>query len=120
MGYFDTNNRWVNTEAKTLAASAARTASGTGSAVALGESKNLRLTLAVTAKSGTAPSLFVQIETSADGSTWRSLGGFTALNDATGSQTLSFPGADRYVRAKWTVSGTDPSFTFSVSGESAG
>jgi hypothetical protein len=74
--------------------------------------------LTCTDHSGTTPSLLVFVETSSDGTTWRELGAFTALF-AAGSQRASFPGADRFVRARWALGGTDPSFTFSVSGEAA-
>jgi hypothetical protein len=116
MGYNKQNNEWANTKSVSLAASSARTASGTGSSVELGDRGTARLLLDVTAASGTLPSLQVDVQTSYDGTTWRTLGGFTALA-AAGSQRASFPGCDRFVRAIWTISGTDPSFTFSVSGE---
>jgi hypothetical protein len=100
-----------------LAASAARTATGQGAAVALGDRGTLRLLLDVTAASGTGPTLDVTVETSFDGATgWRSLGTF-AQKTAVASERKSFPGCDRYVRATWTVGGTTPSFTFSVAGE---
>ena len=70
----------------------------------------------VTAASGTLPSLSVDVETSYDGSAWRTLGGFTA-KAGTGSERLSFSGCDRFVRCAYTISGTLPEFTFSVSGE---
>lgn len=116
MGYNKQSGEWAETDDVTLAASEARTASGSGSSVELGDRGTLRLLLDVTAASGTLPSLQVDVQTSYDATTWRTLGGFTALA-ATGSQRASFPGADRFVRATWTVSGTTPSFTFSVAGE---
>lgn len=116
MGYNTANGRYADTVETTLHASAARTASGNGSSVELGDRGTLRLTLDVSAASGTLPSLQVDVQTSADGSTWRTIGGFTALA-TTGSQRASFPGCDRFVRAAYTLSGTTPSFTFSVSGE---
>lgn len=117
MGYRMQNQKWADVDDVTLHGSAARTASGSGSAVELGDRGTLRLDLAVTAASGTKPSLSVDIETSADGSTWRPMAGFTALA-TTGSQRISIGGLDRFARAVWTISGTgSPSFTFSVSGE---
>lgn len=113
------NGEFIDVEEVTLASSAARTTSDAGAAIDLGDRGTLRLSLAVTAKSGTKPSLHALVETSADGSTWRQLGSFTAVNDATGSERRSFPGADRYVRLRWVISGTTPSFTFSVSGDAA-
>lgn len=116
MGYNTANGRYADTVPVTLHESAARAASGDGSTVELGDRGVLRLLLDVTAASGTTPSLSVDVETSYDGSTWRPLGGFTA-KAGTGSERLSFPGCDRFVRCSYAISGTDPSFTFSVSGE---
>lgn len=118
MGYFKQDGRWADSEELTLAASAARTTSANGSAFEPGDRSALRLLLDCTAASGTSPSLLVLIETSQDGTTWREIGAFTALT-AVGSQRASFPGADRFVRARWVLGGTSPSFTFSVSGEAA-
>lgn len=113
------NGEFIDVDEVTLVGAGARTASGQSEAIEVADRGTPRLTLEVTAKSGTKPSLFVLIETSNDKTTWRQLGAFTALNDATGTERQSFPGADRFVRARWIVSGTNPSFTFSVSGDAA-
>lgn len=113
------NGEFIDVDEVVLVGSAARIASGQSNALEVADRGTPRLTLEVTAKGGTKPSLLVLIETSNDKTTWRQLGSFTALNDATGTQRRSFPGADRYVRARWIVSGTDPTFTFSVSGDAA-
>lgn len=118
MGYFRQDGGWADTEDTPLAASAARTENGQGGALELGQRGALRLVLTCTERSGTTPSLLVFIETSHDGTTWRELGAFSALL-AAGSQRASFPGADRFVRARWVLGGSTPSFTFSVSGEAA-
>lgn len=118
MGYHKQNGEYADTEDVTLAASTARTATGQGSALELGDRGTVRLLLDCTAASGTNPTLVVAIQTSHDGSTWRELGAFTQLT-ASGSQRISLGGCDRFVRAAWGIGGTDPSFTFSVSGESA-
>lgn len=100
-----------------LAASAARTATGSGTAVALGDLGTMRLVFDVTAAAGGTPTLDVTVETSYDGSTgWRSLGTF-AQKTAAGTERKSFAGCDRFVRATWTIGGTTPSFTFSITGE---
>jgi hypothetical protein len=116
MGYNMQDGRWADTDALTLAASAARTADDASTGVELGDRTTVRLLLDVTAASGTTPSLGVSIQTSHDGSTWREIGAFTALT-TTGSQRISLGALDRYVRVVWTLGGTDPSFTFSISGE---
>jgi hypothetical protein len=118
MGYFMKNGRWADTETVVLAALLARTADGQGSSIELGDRGTLRAELTCTAASGTAPSLMVKIETSKDGVTWREVAAFTALS-AAGSQRISVPGCDRFVRASWDLGGDTPSFTFSVDGEAA-
>jgi len=100
----------------TLAGSAARTANGSGSPYVMGARGTLRLTLAVTASSGTTPSLTVTVENSADGSTWYTAGTFAAKT-TTATERKSFSGLDRFARVSWTITGTTPSFTFSVAGE---
>ncbi len=92
------------------------TAGGSGSPVSAGEWSAIRLTLAVTAASGGTPSMTVTVEHSQDAVTWVSLGSFAART-AAGSERKVFTGLDRYVRCTWAVSGTTPSFTFSVAGE---
>ena len=96
--------------------SATCTASGSGGSYAMEGRSTLRLTLDVTAASGTTPSMTVTVETSGDGTTWASAGTFTAATGVT-SQRKSFGGLDRYARVSWAITGTTPSFTFSVTGE---
>jgi hypothetical protein len=96
--------------------SAARTANGSGSALSMGHSHTLRLTLDVTAASGTSPTLDVAVQHSADGTTWVQHSTF-AQATAVSSQRKVVSGLDRYVQCSWTLGGTTPSFTFSVSGE---
>ena len=106
----------ISGEAVSLVPSAARAASGNGSPVVMGDRDVLRLTLSVTAASGTTPSLTVTIQHSADGVTWTNHSSFAAATAVT-SERKVFGGIDRFARASWTVTGTTPSFTFSVSGE---
>jgi hypothetical protein len=117
MGYQTKGGRWAATHAFTLAASAVRTANGAGSAVEAADKGVARLLLDVTARSGTTPTLDVVIQTSHDGTTWRTAHTFTQAT-ATGQQRAAFA-IDRFVRASWTVGGTTPSFTFSIKGEGA-
>lgn len=117
MGYSKSNGQWADTQDVTLAASAARTATGNGDAVELGDRGTAALTLDVTAVGGTTPSATVTIETSKDGSTgWTAVAAFSAAT-AVSAQRKVFAGLDRYVRASWAISGTTPSLTFSVAGE---
>lgn len=98
-----------------LATSAARTATGQGSAVSTGVEQAQVAKLDVTAASGTTPSLTVTIEESANGSTgWAAHSSFTART-GTGSQVIELRKRSQpFLRAAWTISGTTPSFTFSV------
>jgi hypothetical protein len=118
MAVVKANNQFVEGDAVMLHASAARTATGSGPTVAVGTHHTARLSLDVTAASGTSPSMTVTIEHSADGTTWvaHPQGAFTAVT-ASGSQRKVLSGLDRFVRAVWTITGTTPSFTFSVAGE---
>lgn len=100
---------------ETLVASAARTASGdTGTLTGWGHATTIRAQLDVTAVSGTSPSLTVLIEDTLDGTSWNTVGTFAAKT-ATGREVINIttPFADR-LRVWWTVTGTTPSFTFSV------
>lgn len=96
------------------------TASGVGAGFAVINKDQFRGVSAVTAASGTTPSLTVSIQTSHDdGATdaYRTVASFPAQTAVGASGWQDFPGLDRYVRASWTVSGTTPSFTFGVTGE---
>lgn len=95
--------------------SATRTANGNGSTQAgLAQTARLRVQLNVTAASGTTPTLDVVIEDSLDGTNWNTIGTFTQ-KVTTGRQVIDIttPFADT-VRARWTIGGTTPSFTFAV------
>lgn len=98
-----------------LAASAARTTTGQGSAVSTGVDQAQVAKLDVTAASGTTPSLTVVVEESANGSTgWSTHSSFTAKT-GTGNQVIELrKRAQPFLRASWTITGGTPSFTFSV------
>lgn len=101
----------------TLRESAAMTTTTTGEWYELGDRGELRLDLAITAVSGTAPSLHVQIETAKTTSgTARAVDAF-GPTFATGSERRAMGGLDRFVRYVATLGGTSPSFTFSLTGE---
>lgn len=119
MGYFKAGGQYADTADVTLKASAAVTASGVGSWIEVGDRGQARLTLTVTAVSGTSPTIDVEVETASDssGTNNSTLGSFTQ-KAAAGSQRLIFHGIDRFVRVKYTLGGSaSPSVTFSVSGE---
>ena len=100
-----------------LLPSATKTASGNGDTYEVGDESTLRLTLAVTAASGTLPTLDVKVQTSQDASTWRDVYLFGQKTTTTTGDRQSFSNLDRFVRAVYTIGGTNPSFTFSLTGE---
>lgn len=106
-----------------LAASAARTATGTGE-MFCGFSGKEKFAFLVdcTAASGTTPTLDVDIQHSIDGGTnWFDLVSFTQLT-AAGDEMKVEAEVDAAtaeivgdcLRAIWTIAGTTPSFTFKV------
>jgi len=106
------------TEAISLLDSATRTTSDAGAPVDLGSKSTCDLALEVTAASGVTPTLNVTIETSPDGLTgWTAVAAF-AQATATTLRSQVFPGCKRYVRAKYVIAGSTPSFTFAVKGKS--
>jgi hypothetical protein len=96
-----------------LTALAAQTATGNGASQdnGAGTSNGAVCHLHITAVSGTTPSMTAIVQHSTNNSTWTTLGSFSAAT-AVGSQTLQVSGTvNRYVRASFTISGTNPSFT---------
>lgn len=98
-------------------ASAARTATGTGTAFNTNQANSFEATLAITAASGTTPTLDVKLQTSIDGG--------TSYDDVDAFPQKTTTGTDGHVfgplgdtcRWAWTIGGTTPSFTFSISVE---
>lgn len=101
---------------QTVVASAARTTTGSGSAVT-GWARGAGAAVAkldVTVASGTTPQLTVTVQDSPDGSTWTTRDTF-GVKTAVSNETRSLPGGmDVFQRVAWTIAGTTPSFTFSV------
>lgn len=117
MPYTKSDGTYVYSEGlgAAVVTSAARTTTGNGSSIETGDRVEVRgLVLDVTAASGTGPSLTVNVQTSDDNTSWRTLQSFTAVTAAPANQHLSVGGMDRYLRFSWTITGTTPSFTFSV------
>lgn len=110
-GYNKANGQFANTIACGLVVPAAYPSTFTSPVIELGDRGTARLTLAVTAGTGT---LDVAVQTSGDGTTWRAVAAFTQATGVT-SERKSFAGIDRFIRAVSTI-GTGP-FTFSVDGE---
>lgn len=92
------------------------TATGNGTGVDcqdyVGKAKFILIT---SAGGGTSPTLDVKLQDSADNSTWADISGatFTQVTDAadaTEAISVDIDGADRYIRAVKTVTGTSPTF----------
>lgn len=99
---------------------AARTATGQGSAVDVRDYVGeIAIVLDSAAGSGTAPTLDVTIEESdTSGGTYTAVSGaaFTQVAAAAAAEKIAVKvdGLKRFIRAKYTIAGTSPSFTFSV------
>ncbi len=95
------------------------TASGASTPVDVGQYRAARLLVDVSAASGSAATLVAYIETaaSATATTWRQVG--TPINGGVVSaQAISVSDFDRFVRVRYVVGGTAPSFDIAVTGES--
>lgn len=98
---------------------AARTATGQTSGIDLQTyDGDVVFLLDSAAGTGTSPTLDVTIEDSADNSSFAAITGaaFTQVTGTASAQKLvvNKDSARRYVRVKYTIGGTTPSFTFSV------
>lgn len=100
-----------------IAASAARTTSGSSAAITSPSSQSSAIHVDVTAVTGTSPTLDLTVEWSNDGTTWvkaEPAESFTQITAAkTAVKAVVLKGA--YFRLVWTLTGTTPSFTFSSS-----
>lgn len=128
-------------QAQTLLASAARTTSSdSGALTAYGSFRTAIIQLNVTAQSGTTPTLDVYIDSSVDGTNYINMVHFTQIGAATGRRAIQLSdntaGATAdfdatadlaaatvrqgswgsTLRIRWVLSGTSPSYTFSVIG----
>jgi hypothetical protein len=114
----DDKGRYVP-DAETLSgaavASAARTATGTGTAFSTAGLDNITGTLTVTAASGDTPTLDVTLETTADGTNYYTAGSFTQKTTTATADSKVFGDLGSSSRWKWTIAGATPSFTFSIS-----
>ncbi len=99
-----------------LLPSAARTTGGNAeSGEGWGDMDRVKAQLDVTAASGTTPNLTAFIETTMDdGGNWDVVGTFAAKT-AAGREVITInPWIGRRLRVRWVITGTTPSFTFSV------
>ncbi|MEM3895380.1 hypothetical protein [Thermofilum sp.] len=112
----DVQDHWC--ENVVLLASAARTSGGTSSDIDVGRFLHGEICINVTAVSGTSPSLNVYVE-GKDQYTgkYKVLHSSTGLNSVQTVWATVSPLIFTYIRVRWEISGTSPSFTFSVSME---
>lgn len=114
---FDQNSQWYN-DAETVTggavASAARTTSGNSSAFSTADYDSVTGVLTVSAASGTSPTLVVDLETTADGTNYYTVGSFTQKTGVTAADSKAFGPLGATSRWKWTIGGTSPSFTFEI------
>lgn len=95
-------------------ASAARTATGTGTAFSTAGLDSVIGTLTVSAASGTTPTLDVTLETTADGTNYYTVGAFVQKTATATADAKVFGPLGSSCRWKWTIAGTTPSFTFVI------
>jgi hypothetical protein len=97
--------------------SAARTASGNSGPLALSDTSVLDLEVNVSAVSGTSPSMTLSVLWSDDGTNFGAPDGggdtFTAIT-AAGTVVKQVQVKGLYAQIAWAITGTTPSFTFSV------
>jgi hypothetical protein len=99
----------------TVQSSAAKTTSGVTPATAV-QGHRVACLVAVSAVSGTTPSMTVSLEWSNDGSTWYTgdpADAMTAITTAV-NKAKDFISRGQFVRAAYAITGTTPSFTFTV------
>lgn len=107
---------WPAQAQQVIAPSAARTTNGNSSTVTGWARANsiAQAKLDVTAASGTTPQLTVTVQDSPDGTTWTTRDTF-GVKTGVSNETRPLPaGMDVFQRVAWVITGTTPSFTFSV------
>lgn len=118
MSYSTPNSVHVNT--KDVALTQTLTTTTTGAASPSGNARILEVQSQVTAASGTTPSLTVAVQTSNDGVTWYAAPGATLAAQTANGTVVGVFVLDRQFRFVYTISGTTPSFTFTVSSSQVG
>jgi hypothetical protein len=117
MSYQRADGRFVYAEK--FSVSAVVTATGNSPAVDVGQAGVLRgLSVTAAAVGGTTPSLTIQPQTSPDNSTWTNFG--SQYSAITANGTAAHPAItplERYFRLAYTVTGTTPTFTLTVTGD---
>lgn len=101
----------------TIVSSSARTATGNSGPLIMGYAPTINLEVNVSAVSGTTPSMTLSLLWSNDGVNFGAVDGtpdaFAAIT-ATGAVVKQVSAKGLYLQVVWTISGTSPSFTFSI------
>lgn len=101
----------------TVVPSQTKTATGTSPALVMGYAPNINLEVNVSAVSGTSPSMTLSLQWSNDGVNFGNVDGtpdaFAAIT-AAGTVVKQVSAKGLYMQVVWTISGTNPSFTFSI------
>jgi hypothetical protein len=100
---------------QTLVPAAARNTSGNGTVSAWwkGRPTAAQARLSITAASGTGPQLTLIVDSSPDQTAWTTRDTFPVQN-TTATVTRALPAIpEQFIRFRWTIAGTNPSFTFS-------
>jgi hypothetical protein len=95
---------------------AARTTNGNTTASAVGsEYEAVCFHIIVSAKSGTTPVLNIYIDESLDGVNWVEMGSYVGINGVQNFRMDMWAQPyGKFLRVRWTITGTNPSFTFKV------
>lgn len=108
----------AHADAVVAVASAARTTSGnSGPLIIVDKGSQVSLLADVTAVSGTTPSMTLSVEWSHDGTTFAAadpVDTHGAAITATAQRAKVYTVKGPYYRVVWAITGTTPSFTFSV------
>ena len=107
--------------AVSVTASSAKTVSGNSGSIKAPNGPQVAILAAVSAVSGTTPSMTLSVEWSNDGSNFvpaDAADTFTAIT-ATPGAAKSFAAKGEFFRLVWTITGTTPSFTFAATAYAA-
>lgn len=99
----------------TFLSSAARTTSGESGELNLSYGDEILVFLDVTAVSGTSPTLDVKVQTKGPDGKWYDIASF-AQKTGTGNEAKAITNYGEILKVVYTIGGTTPSFTFSVTG----
>lgn len=102
----------------TIVNSASRTVSGSSGALSLqGATQTIGMLINVTAATGTTPTLDLSVQWSNDGVAWAPSedGDQFAQVTSVKASSSAFTRKGAFMRVVWTIGGTTPNFTFTVS-----